>query len=385
MILFELIKYRRLKYLLPIAVTALVAIALFSQCTTPLDIENVGGERKLVIHGYIHNGEPPYSVEITRSQLYTGGLNGIEDISGAVVTLHEEGGTTEDMKEVSPGVYQSCDERIRGIPGRAYWVSVFLPQTGDSYYSEEEVMPYPATITDLTVEQESRQTYSEQGILINQSGFAVKLSFEEDSDSQDQYFIKYKGTYTVTTDPKSATRGEGGNTIVPAPEPCSGYIYNEDQGLVQVEECTCCTCYVRENFSDPVLVDDRRLADGNVESLEVEFVPTNASNSRIGNDYWIGAEVRSMTRGAYDYWDVLLKQKNGNGSIFQPPPTPLPGNIRAEGEAPQALGYFYAAARDIEGFAAGELIRMGSSTIPQDFSCLRYENSVNVKPDYYPF
>ncbi|MFA0961363.1 DUF4249 family protein [Roseivirga sp. BDSF3-8] len=354
-------------------------------CTTPLDNEVATGEQKYVVYGYIHNGEPPYTVEINRSQLYSGRLNGIISISGAIVTLHEEGGAEEILQEVAPGQYQSCTKEIQGTPGKAYWVSVFLPSRGFSYVSAREVMPEPVVINDLEIEPAVRDIISPGDFQVEQEGLIVKVSFDDDPEQSNQYFIKYKGTYSVTTRPQDAVAGAGGQFTVPAPEPCSGYIYNENQGLIQVEECKCCVCWIVEDLADPILLDDDRFAGNTIQGLEVVFVPNGAGSQRVGNDYWIGAELRNMTAGAWDYWDVLLKQKNGDGTIFQPPPSPLPGNIIAEGEAPQALGYFYAASRDIYGISGEQLIPMGPSENEQDFSCLRYDNSVNVKPDYYPY
>jgi hypothetical protein len=361
----------------------LLVILLFNSCIDPLDLDNTGGEQKIVVYGYIHNGEPPYVVEVSKSQIYTGGLNGNITILNAVVTLHEEGGITETLKETAPGRYQTCNEQIQGTPGKAYWVTVLLP-SGESYRSEIEVMPEPPTIKEVTTEPATQDIVGEGGFVITQDVLTVRVSFEENPDTDDQYFIKYKGTYQVTTDPKSATAGSGG-VIVPAPEPCSGYIFNDDQGLVQVEECTCCDCWVTEDFNDPILLDDQRVGGNDINNLQVVNVPVRAQGTRIGYNYWIGVEVRSLSRSAWDYWDVLFKQKNGNGTIFQPPPSPLPGNIISENGTAPALGYFYAASIDISGFPAYEQIRMASAVIAQDFSCLRYENSENVKPEYYPF
>ncbi|MGB3183686.1 MAG: DUF4249 domain-containing protein [Cyclobacteriaceae bacterium] len=384
--MIEINTVNTLKHVPCLLFPCLLVMLLFNSCIDPLDLDNTGGEQKIVVYGYIHNEAPPYTVEVSKSQIYTGGLNGNITISNAVVTLHEEGGNTETLTETTPGQYQTCDQQIQGTPGKAYWVTILLP-SGESYRSEREVMPQPPTITEITTEPTTQDMIGEGGFVFSQDVLTVMVSFIENPDTDDQYFIKYKGTYQVTTNPESATRGAGGVLIVPAPEPCSGYIYNEDQGLVQVEECTCCDCWVTEEINDPILLDDQRFGGNNINKLEVVNVPVRSFGKRTGYNYWIGVEVRSMTRSAWDYWDALFKQKNGNGTIFQPPPSPLPGNIVSENGGTPALGFFYAASRDLSGFPGLDKIKMNnlSNKQGQNFSCLRYDNSVNVKPEYYPF
>lgn len=150
-----------------------VGIMLLYGCVDKLEGVTPGGNRKLVVYGYIHNGEPPYRVEVTRSQLYSGGVSFINSISEAIITLHEEGGSTEELKETAPGIYETCEERIQVTPGNEYWLTMNIPQTGESYASVPEKMPLPVNINDMTVRAGQKQILSKNGGLVRPIHFNI--------------------------------------------------------------------------------------------------------------------------------------------------------------------------------------------------------------------
>ena len=100
-----------------------------------LDTENEGGQ--LVIFGRITNGAFSNQIRITRTQL-SGQVP--EGISGARVTVTDDEGNVGQYTGDDEGNYILESPGYVGIPGRAYSLTVTLPN-GETYESRPEVMP----------------------------------------------------------------------------------------------------------------------------------------------------------------------------------------------------------------------------------------------------
>lgn len=50
----------------------------------------------------------------------------------------------------------------------------------------------------------------------------------------------------------------------------------------------------------------------------------------------------TLSYRAYDFWKQIQQQRSSVGSIFDPPPSEIKGNIIAEDDSKAALGFFRA-------------------------------------------
>ncbi len=98
-------------------------LGLVSSCISPYqpDTQSIG--RALVVEGLITDQPGPYAVNLTQTADYTySGLNLL--VSGATVTLSDNAGNREVLREVSAGYYQTAATGIRGTAGRSYKIAI---------------------------------------------------------------------------------------------------------------------------------------------------------------------------------------------------------------------------------------------------------------------
>src|SRR5271156_3114026 len=106
-----------------------------SACIEPFDIKLNENQMSYVDDGLITDQPGPYTVKLTQSipiedQLTDPGL-----VQGATITIFDDQGTTETLKEVTPGIYQTIS--IQGTVGRSYYIQIKTAD-GGSYQSAPE-------------------------------------------------------------------------------------------------------------------------------------------------------------------------------------------------------------------------------------------------------
>jgi len=109
-----------LKYLLLI-VSSVMPFQLFEGCQKVINVDLNEAAPKIVIEGLISDRRGPYTVTLTRSGSYFNQPT-LPSVSGATVTIADDFGNIDSLKEAVPGVYFTS--RIRGISGRTYTLNV---------------------------------------------------------------------------------------------------------------------------------------------------------------------------------------------------------------------------------------------------------------------
>ncbi len=65
------------------------------------------------------------------------------------------------------------------------------------------------------------------------------------------------------------------------------------------------------------------------------------------SQFLITVHQNSITRGAYNYWQLVQQESRRSGSIFDPAPVNIKGNIESTDKTQKsALGYFMASASE---------------------------------------
>ena len=92
---------------------------------------------QLVIEGNLADDGQPCQVSLTTSTDYTN-TNTFPPVSGATVTLTDNAGGLETLREATPGQY--VGRTVLGVPGRAYTLRV---ETGGTAYVALSTLPAP--------------------------------------------------------------------------------------------------------------------------------------------------------------------------------------------------------------------------------------------------
>src|SRR5690606_31777746 len=94
-------------------------------------------------------------------------------------------------------------------------------------------------------------------------------------------------------------------------------------------------------------VTDDRLTDGkNVINREILFIPFE---KYLQTRYRMQVYQHAITPDAYEFYRIMGQQKESTGTVFDPPPSEIRGNMRSA-QNEQVLGFF-----DVSGVVMHEI------------------------------
>jgi hypothetical protein len=263
-------------------------------------------QQRLVIEGQITDEVPPYSIKLTYSGQFTSRPDLPENlvVNGAVVTISDDQGHSARLEQepLTPAYYWMRDSTFRGQPGRAYTLRVQLPN-GIVYVSDPEYMPAVAPVERL---------------------YARYIAAPDEGTQPPHFQI-----YLNTKDPDTLGNYYRWSSYAYLPRWSTGGDY-----------CSCDLCWVPE-YGPQGDVQSDALINGNlVVGRLVYDIPVQA----IGRQY-INVRQYALTRTAYQYWVLFSQQASRTGSLFDPQPAPIEGNVHRDNDpSALALGYFGASA-----------------------------------------
>jgi hypothetical protein len=129
--------------------TFLLALAIFiGSCEKVIDIDLNEADKKYVIEGYITDVAGTAKVLISQTKNFDES-NDFAAISGAVVSIREEGGTPVIFNETQPGIYENA--AMRGSSGKQYTLSVTM---GGKTFTGYSTMPVKVNLDSIYVTDE---------------------------------------------------------------------------------------------------------------------------------------------------------------------------------------------------------------------------------------
>jgi len=311
-------------------------LILLDACVDPANIDIPAFQYQIVVDGYITTDPGPYVVKLYRSRpLGTADLDRLIPEKFAKVWIKDDQGTTEQLTETEPGVYQTSINGIQGITGRKYHVEI-TTTSGKKYESTPDEIRPVGEVTAINYEfVEGNGAGLHEG-----DGFRIFADATGVPNQADLVRLRMVATYKVETFPQLRTKTEDGGKI-PDPYPCSGYVRSDLGGLVKVADCTCCTCWVNKYDDIPSVTDEKFTTNDIFRSEEVGFVPANRRT--LYEKIHVEIQELSLTPETYLFWKLVKAQKEGVSNIFQPPSAELKGNVKALDSSEEVLGIFWAA------------------------------------------
>ncbi len=309
-------------------------------CIDSFNLHVEGTSKLLVVDGMITSNPGPYSVKLFWSPAVatTGDFSSVlTPVSGAHITILDDQGTSEALREGGGGLYQTSNGGIQGIEGRTYHIEI-VTADGQTYSSSPEYLAPPGTIDSLYFEFKKSEAIV-SGQPLEADGFNIYVN-ARGNELQSILRWNWTGTYKVLTHPEL----EYGRLIMPrpyAPAPCSGYICGDPTCLwvKQVSAlCTCCVCFITERQPVPFL-SDNLFTSGTFQKYKVAFIPFVPRN--FLERYYLDVQQLTISTSTYQFWKLVQSQITGSANLFQPPIAKIKGNIvSASGAA--ALGIFSA-------------------------------------------
>lgn len=329
----------------------MLCLALFG-CIAEIDLK-LDGANKLVVDGLITNEEGPYTVKLSRTLAFdnTGIITTyFKPEEGAAVSMLSDANEEVQLNEIAPGVYQTDTFAIRGEVGRSYWLSINT--TDGKVYSStpEELLPTPNV-------QEVIPTF---------------IEIPRTSSSGNPVFTYRFDISIVTNDPPQV----------------DNYYRWKSSGIIEYESTAddpvIHTCWVGiAPLEAKITLADDRLTDGSRFVQSVGTAPYERPSR-----FQATVRQHSLTPAAFEFWKIILQQQETTGSIFDPPPAQVVGNIvNVNDPNDTPLGYFGAS-----GVSELSIIfdrhKVAKFFFPPDYrpplpgDCRLHEpNATNVRPE----
>jgi hypothetical protein len=290
----------------------LLLIALFGGCIEEFPAPIRSQTPRLVIEGLLTNQPQLSTVRVT----YTTTNLDLRDLPSqafenrAVVLLTDDQKQQIPFRLTAPGLYQPTSRTFVGQAGRTYILTVQLAN-GERYVSEPETMMAPVPMKRIHAQYVGRKSPLMPGGL---------LLFVDIADPAGQANF-YR--WTVTGWRRRRATGECCDRCQVI---CNQYCWTPFRSL------------------GTFLADDRFRDGAALWRQQIMFSPVYTFGGNL-------FEVRqySLSREAYQFWQRFGEQQTRTGSILDPIPSTIDGNmISSENPDKRALGYFSASAVQIQ-------------------------------------
>jgi hypothetical protein len=301
---------------------AFLFLLFLSACIDPFETEVQEGQQYLTIDGTITSAPGIHRVRLTRGDTYGSIFQGlIRPVTGATVIVRDNLGVVTFLAESAEdrGFYDT-PSTFAAVVGRSYSLQIQLVD-GKVYSSFPEKVQAATPIKTLTYQSQRIPVEGENN---DDSGVQLIVELDDPVDQNNFYYFRNsEATYVLETRPDLYTTPPPERR--PAPKDC------------------CVTCYQSEtvgNQSYFLSSDDN--FDGLTTRLIAGFIPDNGK--RFVNTYRIDLRQLNVSQDAYRFLRLVKQQSEISGSVFDPPPANIRGNmISLDNPDEVVLGYFIAA------------------------------------------
>jgi hypothetical protein len=284
-------KYKYLKLFL-----ILIMAGWLQSCLEVIKLDTRNEPSILVVEGLLTNDSSINFLRLSQTSL-TGTTNSITPIKGAFVQVNTSSGEKIDfIQSINElGLYTPKKFDFKGKPGEKYQLIIKL-NDGREFESAPQIMPALVPIKNL------KAIFDE----VNNYGFNIFLDFDDPSNTKNYYRWLADGYH------------QRRSTGISAPSVC------------------CDRCWVLKEEKGVNLFSDN-LSNGNT----VKEVPVYFSPFYVLGKHLITVNQLSISEATYQYWRKYKEQASRTGTIFDPIPAPLFGNIvNKTNPDNRALGYF---------------------------------------------
>ena len=268
---------------------AFAVCVLAAGCKDEYDIPLKDTDKSLlVVEGVLNIGADSTVITLSKSTKVNE-ATAFKPVPGAKLTVEDKNGNSVALNEMPAGRYAN---KLNLVQGNEYRLRI---KTNDSkeYLSDFVVAKQTPPIDSITwkVENGDLYIYANTHDPTNNTRY-YKWDFDETWEINSYYYADYQWV--------------GGATIIPSP----GYHYR-------------CWKYGRSTTIN--LGSSAQLSEDRIDEVAVMKIPKGSE--KVSVRYSILLKQQSLTKDAYNYFQLMKKNTESLGSIFDPQPSELKGNI----------------------------------------------------------
>lgn len=287
----------------------LLLIMVFTGCREQYLPDVISGsEQYLVVEGVLNPGPGSTSIRLTRTTKIDRTSN-ILGVTNARVTVEGRDGIATVLAHSGNGLYTYPNLNL--TLGQEYRVHIYTTD-GKEYVSAYVVAKATPAIDSITWEQ-------------NDAGVSLAVNTHDDANNTRYYRWEYDETWEIRT------------------YYYSRYIYENSRVRARslpAEDVSICW---RHNSSKNVLISSTVKLQSDVVSQQLINTITNGDD-RLSVRYSILVRQYALDKAGYEFYDLIKKNTENIGTIFDPQPSEVRGNITCINDPGElVIGYIYSA------------------------------------------
>jgi len=289
-----------------IASLCVVSLFVFTGCVEPFELpETAPDDSLLVVDGHINVELKQAVVKLTRTQnLNEAGAPPLE--TGAQVSVETEQGENLPLIVQPDGRFLASG--IAVAYGKKYRLRI-KTRNGKEYLSAFVSAQRTPAIDSVTWN-------------VEREGVQIKVNTHDPNNSTRYYRWEYEETHEYDADMLSL------------------WVYERGQLRWRTREEMIYTCWKQENSKNIYLGSTTQLAEDAVRDFALAF--NLGTSGKFTKKYSILVKQSGISREAFDYWQMLKKNTENVGSLFDAQPSLVTGNISRVDSNPEepVFGYF---------------------------------------------
>lgn len=348
-------QYRSFQYLILLLLTFLSVASCIDEITLDIDTD----QRRIAIDGFISDSLFTHKIEISYSSILGLGNDNIQEpITGATVEVMDGQGNTFRFEEGEPGQYERF---MAGEVGESYHIEIELAD-GKNIRSTPITMPEPSPLGGVDYQIVETTFTNNSGNIVTEQNLEVKIDAQ--LDPVDRPFLRWR------------TEGQ--------------FEFHENYRMALSTKW----CYIPDfiDFNNLKVLDAREV---NGNELKNQLIVDTPLDHRFAWQYAFHISQFSMSQEEYQYWKNTEQIINTGGSLFDPPPGTVIGNLSNPADKnEQILGFFSVASVSFKrSFCNPDVlgryieprcrIRFNQASPPQCMDCLLIFGSSLEKPSYW--
>ncbi len=286
--------------------TLLFAALLLVRCISEVNLDIDTNRTWVNVDGQITDSLQVQTIKINRSAVIgVGNDNVLTPVEGCTVKVFDDAGLSFDFTETAAGIYTL---EMTGEPGRSYHVEVKLPD-GKTIMSRPAAMMEAPPLLPISTEVTQKTTISANGRAITSNQLSLGMNTELGTASERPY-LRWRAT------------GE--------------YEFKEAYPMALSTK----TCYIKNNLDfNNIKIFDTSELEGT--SLKDEPFLNTAFDYRFADQYCFHLFQYAISEEEYRYWEQMRDIVSIDGSLFDPPPGTVQGNLFDPSDPDELiLGYF---------------------------------------------
>lgn len=282
---------------------------LLTNCVSEFDPPSKGYENLLVVEAFLSDGEEPFEVKLSRSIPID--TSAFIPERGAAISLQEETGEVYNLVEsASPGNYQFSGV-INVQIGKSYQLHI-QTNNGNQYESSNVIMRETPEIDSVTFSYEEKPTADLKGV-------QIYVNTHDDQKKTWYYRWEWDETWDFYTPYRS------------------DHVYENGQILLREDNIN--HCWKNGSSTSIDVATSKNLTEDIISKYPLLYVSTNSD--RLGITYSINVRQYALSEESYNYWTELQKATESLGTLFDPQPATVLGNIyNVNDDAEVVLGFF---------------------------------------------